>query len=321
MNPLVKKTGILILKAAIAGISVWFIYRKVQSRENFDQLLSVISTTIYDADKRSMLVVVLSLMGVNWFLETAKWKLLLNYIRPSGWALCFRSVMSGVTVSALTPNRIGEFAGRVLHLDIGIRVKAAFASVIGSMNQLLITILAGGIGLLSSMYLFVSDEMIARVFIVLVIVAMCVAIYIYFRIPAITRLTAKITSLRKILLYTSVFEKYSTATLLKLSVLSTLRYLVFSFQFILMLQWFDINIPWQDSLKAISIMYIALAIVPSIALSELTIRGSVALFFFSFYSGNSTGILAASSMIWFINLVIPALIGALAAFYFRFTKS
>ena len=99
-----------------------------------------------------------------------------------------------------------------------------------------------------------------------------------------------------------------------------LRYLVFSTQFILMLHWFDIQIPWQEALKAISIMYLVLTVVPSIALSELTIRGSVALFFFSAYSGNSTGILAASSMIWFINLVIPALAGALAAFYFRFNK-
>ena len=58
--------------------------------------------------------------------------------------------MSGVTVSIFTPNRTGEFAGRVLHLDAGIRIKAAIASVIGSMNQLLITIIAGGIGLITS---------------------------------------------------------------------------------------------------------------------------------------------------------------------------
>ena len=96
--------------------------------------------------------------------------------------------------------------------------------------------------------------------------------------------------------------------------------MVFSIQFILMLYWFEVHISWMDAAKAISIMYLVLAVVPSIAWSELTIRGSVALFFFSPYTDNSTGILAASSMIWLINLVAPAVLGALSAFYFKLNR-
>lgn len=320
MHPVVKKTGILLLKTAIAAASVWFIFLKINSREDFDQILNTIKESVQDSSKLFILIIVLILMGFNWFLETAKWKLLLEYISPTGWLRCLRSVLSGVTVSILTPNRIGEFAGRVLHLEKGVRVKAAIASVIGSMNQLLITILAGGVGLILSMGLFVNDEFMGRLFILLVITGMCTAVYIYFRIPGLTPLAEKFPAIRKLLLYTSVFGKYTSGTLLKLTFLSASRYMIFTAQFILMLHWFDIVIPWQDSMKAISIMYLVLAIVPTIALSELTIRGSVALYFFSAYSGNSSGILAASSMLWLINLVVPALTGSLAAFYFRFNK-
>ncbi|MDQ3050749.1 MAG: flippase-like domain-containing protein [Bacteroidota bacterium] len=320
MSPVAKKVGIVFLKAIISAISVWFIFRKVNARDDLEDLFHTFNHSIKDPVKMWGFIAVVMLMGVNWLLETVKWKLLLEYISPTNWIRCFRSVMSGVTVSILTPNRIGEFAGRVLHLEQGVRVKAAIASVIGSMNQLLITVLAGGLGLMASMALYVEDAFIERIFIILVITGMIVAVYIYFRIPGITRMAKQFSALRKLLLYMEVFEKYTTGTLMKLSILSAFRYIVFSIQFILMLNWFEILIPWQDSLKAISMMYLVMAIVPSVALSELTIRGSVALFFFSAYSGNNSGILAASSVVWIINLVIPALIGALAAFYFRFNK-
>ena len=90
MNPAAKKIGVVLLKAAIAVISVWFIYRKVNAREDFDQLCTTIGSVMDYPDKRSVLIAVVVLMGVNWLLETAKWKLLLNYIRPSGWLLCLR---------------------------------------------------------------------------------------------------------------------------------------------------------------------------------------------------------------------------------------
>ncbi len=320
MNLKNRKIGFVFLKAAIALISVLFIFRKVNSRSDFDSLMETISVSANNQDKVLVFIAVMILMVVNWLLESAKWKLLLKYISPASWLRCFRSVMSGVTVSILTPNRIGEFAGRVMHLDRGVRVKAAIASVIGSMNQLLITVIAGGIGLISSLDLIITEKHFHNLVTILIFTIISFAIYIYFRIPGLTRLANKFSLLRKLLLYTSVFEKYTSFTLVKLSALSAIRYLVFSFQFILMLHWFDVNISWIDCMKGISIMYLVLAIVPSIALSELTIRGSVALYFFSNYSGNSSGILAATSIIWLINLAIPALAGALFAFYFRLNK-
>jgi Lysylphosphatidylglycerol synthase TM region len=320
VNPTGRKTGLFFLKAIIAAISIWIIFLKVHARQDFDQMQEILVRALYNPGKLWLLAAVFALMFGNWLLETAKWKLLLQYISPSGWLRCFRSVMSGVTVSIFTPNRIGEFAGRVLHLDPGVRIRAAIASVIGSMNQLLITILAGATGLLASLNLYVEDDFIYRIIFLLTITGMIAAVYFYFKIPGLSRIAGKFKSLRKLNLYTSVFGKYTIFTLVKLSFLSASRYLVFTFQFVLMLYFFEITIPWQESVKAISVMYLVMAIVPSLALSELTIRGSVALFLFSSYTANSTGILATSSMIWLVNLVLPAFMGALAAFYFRFNK-
>jgi len=320
MNPATKKAGIVFLKATIAMVCIAFIYRKVMLRDGFEQYETLLTRSFENPAKLQHLVLVMILMFCNWFIETMKWKLLLSSITRVGWLRCFRSVLSGVTVSIFTPNRIGEFAGRILHLEPSVRIKAVIASIIGSMNQLLVTIVAGGCGLMASLYLYVDDEIVWRALISIIILTILSCIYIYFRIPALTRIAEKIRVLKKINLYTSIFAKYSPVSLIKLSFLSALRYCVFLIQFIIMLYWFDVYIPWQEAIKAISLMYLVLAVVPSLAISELTVRGSVALFFFAAYTANSSGILAATSMIWLINLVIPAVLGALAAFYFRLSK-
>ena len=49
---------------------------------------------------------------------------------------------------------------------------------------------------------------------------------------------------------------------------------------------------------------------PSVALVELGIRGNVALFFLTYITENSLAILAATFSLWTINLLLPAILGA-----------
>ncbi|MBE9468956.1 MAG: hypothetical protein IMY72_11655, partial [Bacteroidetes bacterium] len=60
--------------------------------------------------------------------------------------------MSGVTVSIFTPNRVGEFGGRIFVLKRKNRVSAIFATIVGSFSQLIITIV---VGLISLIVLFI----------------------------------------------------------------------------------------------------------------------------------------------------------------------
>ena len=60
----------------------------------------------------------------------------------------------------------------------------------------------------------------------------------------------------------------------------------------------------------VAVMFWILAIIPSFAIADLGIRGTVARTLFS-HSANTIGILAVTFGIWFVNLFIPALIGSL----------
>ena len=55
---------------------------------------------------------------------------------------------------------------------------------------------------------------------------------------------------------------------------------------------------------------LTMTIIPTIALTELGVRGSVALYFIGLISSNDIGIVTASFTLWFINLAIPAIIGS-----------
>ena len=60
-----------------------------------------------------------------------------------------------------------------------------------------------------------------------------------------------------------------------------------------------------------SVVFLALAVIPSIALLEVGLRGEVSLRLMGLFSMNSLGIGLTSVTIWFINLIIPAIIGTL----------
>jgi hypothetical protein len=315
-----RKTLVIFVKLLIAAVSIYFIWKKVIARSDF--------TTMWNESLEKMFVtggptviVICALMFLNWGLESFKWQLLLKKISPVSFVASVRSVLSGVTVSFFTPNRIGEFAGRVLHLEPGVRIRAAIASVIGSMNQLLVTIISGGLGLLFSVSdLVVKTGVNSKVLVMSSVTGMILSVLVYFRLPYFAVFLTKLRILPSVKSYIRVLALYPLTDLGKLTIISALRYLVFTFQYIILLQVFGIEIPVADMIRLITIIYLVLAIVPSVALSELTLRGSVALYLMVPESGNSTGVLAASLILWLINLVIPAVLGSLSALYFRLTR-
>jgi hypothetical protein len=317
-----KKFFIYPVKIAIVLVAVFFIYRKVISRPDFDQLISHVRDTMFHPDHTVTLAVLLGMMLVNWTLESAKWKLLLVHVEPLSLIKSMRSVLSGVTVGFFTPNRIGEFAGKIMHLLPGNRIRATLASVVGSANQLLITIVAGGIALMYSVDDMVDESAYVKWTLnILLFIGLFSVTYFYFLLPGVHRIVRKFPSLKRFQLYSRIFEDYHTGDLIRITLYSIGRYLVFTIQFIILLHLFDVNLPVSVLARYIALIYLVMAVVPTIAWAEITVRGSVALYFLSPVSGNDAGILAATSVLWLINMALPAFMGGLTAFYFKFGKS
>lgn len=321
------KTGhknflILALKIIIVCISLWVIYKEVIVRDDFKDTMNSYRILLEEKNTWFILSVLFLMMFLNWLLEAVKWQVLMNQIRKVSLALSLRAIFSGITVSFFTPNRMGEFAGRILHLEANERIKAIIATIVGSMNQLLITIIAGVISLLITLKTVIPDLQFLYVLICgLSVIALAAIVILYFNVSHFYDFLHRIKLFRKIDDYTKVFSFYHSREIRKITLLSLMRYLVFTSQYVVLMHLLDVDIEIQTAYRLIFLIFLVMAMVPSFAIAELSIRGSIALYFMQPLSSNATGIVAASFSLWFINLVIPALIGTFTIFLVRLTKA
>ena len=55
-------------------------------------------------------------MGANWLLEIVKWQLLVRKNEHISFTEAAQGVLSGVALNMITPNQLGDFVGRVMHV-------------------------------------------------------------------------------------------------------------------------------------------------------------------------------------------------------------
>lgn len=92
-------------------------------------------TSLRRPGNRRYLIAVLLLMPANWLLEARKWHLLLTVFLPWSFRRTLLTTLAGVSLSAATPNRIGELGGRLLVAEKDEWAGVLTSSVLGSACQ------------------------------------------------------------------------------------------------------------------------------------------------------------------------------------------
>jgi hypothetical protein len=306
-------------------LAVWLfysLYQQVMAQPDIDASLVIIKTLPFGASAWKFWVVI-AFVFVNWGIEARKWQLLMKVLQPVSFIAAFKSVLCGVTFSLNTPNRMGEFAGRILFVDEGKRLKAITLTVAGSMAQLIITMLMGCLGLIcvlvnwnGSGSLMGISAFWLQVFLYSSIFCTIIFLFFFFRFGWLIKLLERLPYADRFSKYINVLETFDAKILLRLLYLSLIRYIIFVLQYIFMLQLLQVEQNIWVGAYIIAVMFWILAIIPSFAIAELGIRGTVAKTLFA-YSSNTIGILTATFGIWFVNLFIPALIGSLLILGFK----
>lgn len=258
---------------------------------------------------------VLVLLFVNWGIEAWKWKLSLKHVYPVKFLRAFEAVLSGVSFSVTMPNRVGEYLGRMMYLPEGNRLRTISVTLVGSFAQVLITLWAGLAGmralktpLLAAYPAFGNWYMPAFWLILLVTVLLTL---LYFKVAAIELLLEKTLKNKKYQYLVESLRKFNAGLLIQLMLLSFLRYGVFLLQYILLFHLFEVRVPVATMAAVMNVVFLILAIVPSIALVEVGIRGEVSIKLMGLFTMNSLGVGLTSITIWFINLILPAIAGSL----------
>jgi len=311
-----------LVKIAIVLAAFWFIYKEVFAKQ--DILLNFRDMLDHPLDYQ-LLALVLLLVFVNWGFESMKWKSLIDKLERITYRKAFQAILSGVTVSIFTPNRIGEYAGRIFHLEKADRINAVLVTMVCGISQLLVTIFTGLIAVAIFTHRFIQIEQYMSIYyyyslLILVIGVAFFLLFAYLNASLVAPMIKKMEILGKYRSYGRLFSRFSKAELTKVLTYSFGRYAVFTLQFFLLLRIFGVEIDYPNALMLISITYFVMAIIPTIAIAELGVRGSVAVYFIGMVSNNDLGILTASFMLWLINLALPALLGSLFIFKLKFFR-
>jgi hypothetical protein len=214
-----------------------------------------------------------------------------------------------------TPNRVGEYVGRMLYMPEGSRLKSISVTLVGSLSQLLVTFLSGIAGLVLLKEKLVEqgilNEFIYRIALAILIITVFILSLLYWRICIIEAFVEKWFNNSRYLYLIQSLRSFNVQLLGKLLLLSFLRYLVFIVQYYLIFLVFDVDLPFVIVWSVVSVLFLSMAIIPTIALVEVGLRGEISLQLMALFTSNSLGVGLTSVTIWLINLVLPAVVGCI----------
>jgi len=259
------------------------------------------------------------LMPVNWALETLKWHVLVNKFQRLSFLKSFEAVLSGLSLSMNTPNRIGEYGGRILYLNPEFRLRGIALTVLCSLAQLFVTLFFGWVSLII-LHPFLETgtlknagftEILFEVLKYGVLIALLLTGFVFFRVQWIVKLLQWIPVVKKRFSFAFVLDHLGSKNMAEILFYSLLRFIVFAVQYILVWQAFQVEINWWEGFWSVSLIFLIIAIIPSFAIAEVGIRGKVAVIVVGLFSLNTVAILTGAVGMWLLNLVLPALAGSL----------
>ena len=293
---------------------LWSIYQQVQHQPQLGTSWIHIKEA-FTSSKVFYLVGIVLLMLVNWGIEAVKWQLLVSAVHPMRFITAFEAVLSGVSFSVTTPNRIGDYLGRMLYMPDGKRLKIISLTLVGSVSQLLVTLVAGTISFFLLRHYLLQAGMLGTIayqFAFFALLFVCAILtMLYLNVVAIEKWLERLLRKTSYLYLIEGLRSLGMQRLLRLLLLSVGRYSVFVIQYILAFYLFDVEVSLIHTVAVMGLVFLALAIIPSVVLLEVGIRGQVSLKLIGLFTVNSLGILLTSVTVWFINLVIPAVAGSL----------
>lgn len=261
------------------------------------------------------LVLVILLMMINWSIEAIKWKIAVRSIQQVSFWKAFKAILSGVSFSVSTPNRVGEYLGRVLYMDEGNRLKTISITIVASISQLIITLLMGCIGLIILRPAIESNGLVSALWMKTIICGVIAAVLVltlfYFRLSWLIRWVDRLPGSSRFAYLVRALEDFDATLLLRLLSLSAFRFTVFIAQYYLLFQLFAVDVSAAQAFWGVSVSFLVMAVIPTFAIAELAQRGYIVKTIIALYSGNKAGIIFATAGIWFINLIIPAIAGSL----------
>jgi len=249
----------------------------------------------------SFFLLIILLLIPNLYCEAKKWLLLLNDDSIE-FSKTLRGVLIGMAAGFITPNRIGEFAGRVSAFDRIDHPKVIAMTWVGSTLQGAVTVVFGLASLLAfPFWSRIKDFIhIDLSFHLVLLCAVSGALYLLFK--------KKITPYLRSVLQSA--KLLSFRTVMKAMPWAILRYITFTTQIAIALYLFGYSGSFGYCLAGIAVMFLVQSYLPLTAFAELGVREFLAVLIFGSVMSQPVLAAAATLVVWLINIGVPVAVGS-----------
>lgn len=310
-----KQFFFVLIKLSIVVGAFYFIFKKLSDNKQlnwFDFIDLLAENNVFSTRNIFFLI---TLSALNWLFEILKWQYLVRTVQPISFKSALEQSLASHTASLITPNRIGDYGAKVIYFKHQIRVKIIMLNLIGNLSQMTVTVIFGIAGLLFfvNQYPITVDYFKISQLLFFVIIATSLVGYLFIRTP----FSIKGFSWIEI---KSFLLKLSQKLIQIVLSLSLLRYLIFSFQFYLLLRLFAVDLNYINAMIIIGSMYLLVSVIPMLFIFDVVVKGSVALFLFEFAGVDTLVILSIITLMWLLNVVLPAVFGSFYVLNFNVVK-
>ncbi|MGY0391602.1 hypothetical protein ACW5R3_03435 [Bizionia sp. KMM 8389] len=307
-----KQFFFVLLKLCLVVAAFYFIYNKLTSNPDleFQDFLHYLSENRIFSFKTIGFLLILSCL--NWFFEILKWQVLVSTFKKNSILKATEQCLGSLTASLLTPNRIGEYGAKALYYKASERKYIVFLNTITNGLQMFVTSILGVIGLWAFVAKFNPEFHYHKsLFFFCFIILSFGIIALLFREK---KWSFRGFSFEKAASY---FKKIPLKTYNIGFLLALIRYAIFSFQFYFILTLFDSSLPYYQILICITSMYLLTSIIPSIFIFDVVIKGSFAVYLFSFLEIPALTVLSTVTLMWLLNVVLPSIVGSVYIIKFK----
>jgi len=307
-----KRFIFLLIKLAIVIVAFYFLFRQLANNEllsvsQLKQQLSVLTSKNY-----WLLLLLILFTDVNWILEIFKWKTLASFEKKISFFEAYEQCFASLTASIITPNRIGEYGAKALYFEKKLQKKVMVLNLVGNLCQLAVTLFFGIFGMF---FLISNFEIGLFTFNTSNFLMFWNILLLLLLIVNIFGITKKLTALTfKIFRY---LKELPLKIHLKTLAYSLFRYLVFSHQFYFLLRLFEVETDYFTLINFIFCTYFLASVIPSFAIFDWAIKGSVAIVVFGFIGLNPLTIVTVTTFMWLLNFAIPAILGSIFVLNFK----
>ncbi len=312
----IKRIAMLLVKFTLVFVAFFFIYNKLVHNDTLD-----INSLLYYIDKYNIitirnLFILLLFSGCNWFLECLKWQLLVREIKTISLKKAIEQSLGSLTASIITPNRIGEYGAKAIYFKKTYRKKIMGLNFVGNLSQLSTTLFFGVIGLIYTINIF---KLPISYFKLIGFVILTTGVIItYYKFLSKKEFEIKGHSFKKLNRFVSNLNRN---TLYKSILIAVFRYICFSHQFYFLICLLGIDVTYIEALALIASMYLLVSVIPTVFVFDVLVKGSIAVWLFSFVNANEFIIVTCITIMWFLNFALPSIIGSYFVLNFKLPKS